>query len=277
MNGQFFFRNTRFPPILFSKLALTIHNNSIQAKAWSRCGSKESPIGRVKCFSCRNDSNWTHVAQWSDENLILKLRLDDENLDVEATMLLEHRDARFAVNYNESFQLVTKECFNSTINLYRELWENGSKKRRLAELADDSYFVELKAKPVASNVDWTHPKEVILNRFGFHLDNHLMSGSNGVELHFPITEDDLRFLKMSLATEHMEIRARDLRKGAILIVGPDFSVDTNFHLGKTSKSVINKMIHAGIEIIKITAKELQENILDLKNGTTSTNDRPPER
>jgi hypothetical protein len=249
MNEQFLFRNTRFPPILFSKLALTLHNNSIQAKAWSLCGSKELPIGRVKCFSCRNDRNWTHVAQWADENLILKLRLDDENLDVEATMLLDQREARFAVNYNESFQLVTKDCFKSTINVYRELWENRTEKWRLAELADDFYFVELKAKPVASNIDWTHPKEVISNRFG----------------------------TLSLATEHVEIRARDLRKGAKLIVGPEFSIDTNLHLGKTAKSVINKMIHAGSRIIKITAKELQENILDLKTNPPSVNDSPPER
>jgi len=277
MNEPFLFRNTRFPPILFSKLALTLHNNSMQAKAWSLCGSKELPIGRVKCFSCRNDRNWTHVAQWADENLILKLRLDDETLDVEATMLLEQREARFAVNYNESFQLVTKDCFKSTINLYRELWENRTEKWRLAELADDSYFVELKANPVASNIDWTHPKEVISNRFGCHLDNHLLSGANGVELYFPITEDDLRFLKTSLASDHVEIRATDLRKGAILIVGPEFSVDTNLHLGKIAKSVINKMIHAGSRIIKITAKELQENILDLKTNPPSVSDSPPER
>jgi hypothetical protein len=262
---------------LFSKLALTLHNNSIQAKAWSLCGSKELPIGRVKCFSCRNDRNWTHVAQWADENLILKLRLNEENLDIEATMLLEQREARFAVNYNESFQLVTKECFKIAINVYRDLWENRLMKWRLAELVDDSYFVELKAKPVASRVDWTHPKEVIFHRFGCHLDDHLMSGANGVELYFPITEDDLRFLKRSLATEHVDLRARNLRKGTILIVGPDFSVDTNLHLGKRSKSVINKMIHAGIEVIKITAKELQENILERKTNPPSVNDSPPER
>jgi len=234
-------------------------------------------MGRVKCFSCRNDSHWTHVAQWADENLFLKLRLDDENLDVETTMLLEQREARFAVNYNESFQLVTKECFKSPIHLYRELWENRSGKWRLAELADDSYFVELIAKPVGSRVDWTHPKEVISQRFGCHLDNHLMTGSNGVELYFPITEDELRFLKMSLATEHLKIRATHLRKGEILIVGEGFSVHTNLHLGKTSKSVINKMIHAGSEVIKITAKELQENILDLKTNALSDIDSPPER
>lgn len=117
MNEQLFFRNKRFPPTLFSKLSLAIHNSSIQAKAWSRCGSKELPIGKVKCFSCINDSNWTHVAQWAEENLFLKLRLDDENLDIEATMLLEQREDRFAVIYNESFQLVTKECFKSSINL----------------------------------------------------------------------------------------------------------------------------------------------------------------
>ena len=277
MNGQFLFRNTRFPPALFSKLALTIHNNSIQAKMWSLCGSKELPLCRVRCFSFRNDSNWTHVAQWVDENLILRLRLNDEDLDKETTMLIEQREARFAVNYNESFQLVTKECFKSAINSYRELWENRSKKWRLAELADDSYFVELKAKPVASRVDWTHSKEVISQRFGYHLDNHLMGGANGVELYFPVTEDDLRFLKTALASEHVEIRATDVRKGTILVVGPEFSIDSNLHLGKKSKSVINKMIHAGSEVIKITAKELQEKILALKTNPPSVNDSSPER
>ncbi len=277
MNRQFLFRNTRFPPTLFSKIALTIRESSIKAKAWSLCGSNELPMGSVKCFTYSNDSNWTHVAQWPDEKLILKMRLNDENLDIEATMLLEKREARFAVNYNESFQLVTKECFKSAINSYRELWENRSKKWRLAELADDSYFVELKAKPVASRVDWTHSKEVISQRFGYHLDNHLIGGANGVELYFPVTEDDLRFLKTALTSEHVEIRATDLRKGTILVVSPEFSIDTNLHLGKKAKSVIHKMIHAGSEIIKITAKELQENILERKANSPSVNDSSPER
>lgn len=277
MNRQFLFRNTRFPPTLFSKIALTIQGNSIKAKAWSLCGSTELPMGNVKCFSYRNDSNWTHVAQWADEKLILKMRLSDENLDIEATLLLEQREACVAVNYNESFQLVTKECFKSGMNLYRELWENRSKQWRLAELADDSYFVELKAKPVASRVDWTHSKEVISQRFGCTLDTHLMSGANGVELYFPVTEDDLRFLKTALASEHVEIRATDLRKGTLLVVGAEFSIDTNLHLGKKSKSVINKMIHAGSEVIKITAKELQENILEGKTNAPSVNESSPER
>lgn len=275
MNRQFLFRNTRFPPTLFSKIALTIRGSSITAKAWSLCGSNELPLGSVKCFSCRNDSNWTHIALWADEKLILKLRLNDENLDIEATMLLEQREVRVAVNYNESFQLVTKECFKSAINSYRELWENPSMKWRLAELADDSYFVELKAKPVASRVDWTHSKEVISQRFGYQLDNHLMGGANGVELYFPVTEDDLRFLKTALASEHVEIRATDLRKGTILVIGQEFSIDTNLHLDKKSKSVINKMIHAGSEVIKITAKELQENILERKANSPSVNDSSP--
>ena len=104
-----------------------------------------------------------------------------------------------------------------------------------------------------------------------------MGGANGVELYFPVTEDDLRFLKTALASEHVEIRATDLRRGTILVVSPEFSIDTNLHLGKKSKSVINKMIYAGSEVIKITAKELQENILEEKVNPSSANDSSPAR
>lgn len=261
MSDTRYYRNNIFPPVLFSKVALTVKPQGGVIRAWSLTGSKETFEGRSPFHSCLDDSD-RKIAYWHDRQLITSIHLDQNSLILESILLFKNGAQRFARSILENFCEVTPESFKSSLDAYSKCWESQTAEWKLVELLDDGYFVELNLSSKGPPSRWKNLKRVLDDRFGITLSMALAEGSNGTTLYFPVTKDDADFLAVTLAKLGGKTRAREAHRGETLILGPKNSIVEHLHLGTKSKSIIQRMKAAGRPVYRCTSGQLRTMILD---------------
>jgi hypothetical protein len=256
MSDSRYYRNNTFPPVLFSKVALTEKPQGGVIRAWSLNGSKETFEGRSPFHSYLDGSD-RKIAYWHDRQLITSIHLDRDSLILESTLLFKNGAQRFAKTILEHFREVTPESFQDSLDAYSKLWNGETEEWKLVELLDDCYFVELRLSSKAPQSHWKNLKSVLSDRFGLTLSMGLTEGSNGITLYFPVTKEDADFLAVTLAKLGGKTRAREAHRGETLILGPKNSIAEHLHLGPKSKSIIHRMKAAAHPVYRCTSKQLR--------------------
>ena len=261
MSDSRYYRNNTFPPVLFSKVALTEKPQGGVIRAWSLTGSKEAFEGRSSFHSYLDDSD-RKIAYWHDRQLITSIHVDRDGLTLKSTLLFKNGTQRFARTILENFCEVTPVSFKNSLDAYSELWNNKTGEWKLVELLDDGYFVELNLSSKAPQSHWNSLIIILDERFGLTLSMDLTKGSNGITLYFPVTKEDADFLAVTLAKLGGKTRAREAHRGETLILGPRNSVVEYHHLGPKSKSIIQRMKAANRPVYRCTSEQLRTMILD---------------
>jgi len=264
MSDTRYYRNSTFPSVLFSKVALKQNPQGGVIRAWSFSGSKESFEGKSSCYSYLDDAN-RKMAYWPDRQLITSIHLDRDSLILESTLLFKNGVQCFARSIRENFCEVTPESFKSSLDAYSRLWESRTAEWKLVELLDDGYFVELNLPSKGPPSRWQNLKRILDDRFGITLSMPLAEGSHGTTLYFPVTKDDADFLALTLAKLGGEIQSREVKRGKTLVLGPKNSIVDFLHFDSKSKSIIQRMKAAGGPVYRCTSEQLRTMILDPTN------------